>query len=138
MIQIGQEPPSIAWAWRRLDPPLRLRAAPAGFFMPRGIRWFGWLLLWRDRVWFFAAQSWPWFRTVEAAQGEMGALFGDCNRLGIYLHLREAKADGRESRPFLQLDPSSTRKAPGIMSLLAASPQLSSRNADALNMTDGM
>ena len=64
----------------------------AGFFMPRGIRLFGWLFVIGGCVLIFAAQSWPNLRTTEAAHGVMGGFFGVLHlAYGIYLFFSEKR-----------------------------------------------
>jgi hypothetical protein len=64
----------------------------AGFFMPRGIRLFGWLFVIGGCVLIFAAQSWPYLRTTDAAHGVMGGFFGVLHlAYGIYLFFSEKR-----------------------------------------------
>ena len=90
---IGQDQSSTAWvlapAWILI---YGCALHAAGFFMPRGIRWFGWLFVLAGSGLFFAAQSWSVLRTVEAAHFEMGALFGGLQLVfGIYLLFSEKR-----------------------------------------------
>jgi len=62
----------------------------AGFFMPRGIRLFGWLFVLGGCAITFATQSQPALRTTEAAHYVMGAFFGLLQlAYGIYLFFSE-------------------------------------------------
>ncbi len=64
----------------------------AGFFMPRGIRLFGWLFVIGGCILIFATQSWPNLRTTEAAHYVMGGFFGALHlAYGIYLFFSEKR-----------------------------------------------
>ena len=62
----------------------------AGFFMPRGIKLFGWLFVLGGCTITFAAQSQPALRTTAAAHDVMGGFFGVLHlAYGIYLFFSE-------------------------------------------------
>ena len=114
----------------------------AGFFMPRGIRWFGWIFIIGAILLLFlllavnvsdpAAEPRHWL---------MGFFFGVLQlAYGVYLYLTEKENSRRVNpEPFLQLDRLIHEKGRlAIMSMLAASPELSfTELRDALGMTDG-
>jgi hypothetical protein len=62
----------------------------AGFFMPRGIRLFGWLFVLAGCAWFWLASLNTAWRATEAAHYGMGLLFGVAHlAYGAYLHFTE-------------------------------------------------
>ena len=64
----------------------------AGFFMPRGIRLFGWLFVLGGCTLTFAIQSQPALRSTEAAHCVMGGFFGVLHlAYGIYLYFSEKR-----------------------------------------------
>ena len=64
----------------------------AGFFMPRGIRLFGWMFVLGGCAVTFATQSQSALRTTEAAHYVMGAFFGLLQlAYGIYLYFSEKR-----------------------------------------------
>ena len=64
----------------------------AGFFMPRGIRLFGWLFVLGGCTLTFATQSNPALRSTEAAHYVMGGFFGLLHlAYGIYLFFSEKR-----------------------------------------------
>lgn len=64
----------------------------AGFFMPRGIKLFGWLFVLGGCALTFATQSWPELRSTEAAHYVMGVFFGVFHlAYGVYLHFSEKR-----------------------------------------------
>ena len=66
----------------------------AGFFMPRGIKLFGWLYLLLAFVMLFVLWS-EWLKlSVQQNHLVMGAVFGGVHlAYGIYLHFTEKRGD---------------------------------------------
>ena len=113
----------------------------AGFFMPRGMKLFGWLIIGVTGVALLAV---AWVVPTPSARLDhafMGALFGAAAPGVWRLPVRDRAA--RETRvnpePFLQLDRVIHEKGRlAIMSMLAAAPELSfTELRNALEMTDG-
>ena len=113
----------------------------AGFFMPHGMKWFGWLFigLTCGSLGLLAGVIAP---TVEInAHWLMGFFFGVLHlAYGAYLYLTEKKNSARVNPElFLKLDRVIHEKGRlAIMSMLAATPELSfTELRDVLTMTDG-
>ncbi|MFM1769259.1 MAG: hypothetical protein RJA22_1788 [Verrucomicrobiota bacterium] len=65
----------------------------AGFFTPRGIRVFGWLLVLGGCALVFLTQSRPELRSTAAAHAIMGVFFGGCHlAYGLYLSVTEPRS----------------------------------------------
>lgn len=64
----------------------------AGFFMPRGMKLFGWLFVIGGCGLVFASQSWPELRGAEAGHYIMGGFFGLAHlAYGVYLYFTEKR-----------------------------------------------
>jgi hypothetical protein len=62
----------------------------AGFFMPRGMKLFGWSLIALAAISLFGIQSLPDLQTAETAHYLMGTFFGILHlAYGVYLHSSE-------------------------------------------------
>lgn len=67
----------------------------AGFFMLRGIKWFGWIFISIAILLIISAESFHWHATPAAANWFMGSTFGGLHlAYGVYLYFTE-----RESLP---------------------------------------
>jgi len=65
----------------------------AGFFMPRGMKLFGWLFVFGGCALIFASQSWPELRAAEAGHYIMGSFFGLAHlAYGVYLYFTEKRS----------------------------------------------
>jgi len=65
----------------------------AGFFMPRGMKLFGWLFVIGGCAIVFASQSWPELRAAEAGHYIMGGFFGLAHlAYGVYLYFTEKRS----------------------------------------------
>ena len=66
----------------------------AGFFMPRGMKVFGWAFIVGGCV-LFAAGLQDWTRPLECAHGVMGFFFGGLHlAYGVYLYFTERRRNG--------------------------------------------
>ena len=60
----------------------------AGFFMPRGVKWFGWIFILCAFAWVVIVSIWPEF--IPKANWIMGFFFGVLHlAYGVYLYLTE-------------------------------------------------
>jgi hypothetical protein len=65
----------------------------AGFFMPRGMKLFGWLFVIGGCALVFASQSWQELRAAETGHYIMGCFFGLAHlAYGVYLYFTEKRS----------------------------------------------